>query len=144
MTSSLDYRLPKRLAGPSPALLRAMSLASGRMDYDSSHSTSKETGLSSGRYSNCYYHHGRYCCSKICTIVVLLLFTTLAGVAMGSLSLWLDNWAGISTNPYATLDLKYPRLGSKHLDYVMFNKTIPNDDGTLYKYIDNGGKMLDL
>jgi len=64
----------------------------------------------------------------------------LAGVAMGGLSLWLDNWAGISTNPYATLDLKYPRLGSKHLDYVMFNKTIPNDDGTLYKYIDNGGE----
>jgi len=55
------------------------------MDYDSSHSTStpspvglKETGLSSGRYSNCYYHHGRYCCSKICTIVVLLLFTTVS------------------------------------------------------------------
>lgn len=55
---------------------------------------------------------------------------------MASLSLWLDNWAGISTNPYATLDLPYPRLGTNHLDYVMFNKTIPNDAGTLYKYID--------
>ena len=57
---------------------------------------------------------------------------------MAGLGLWLDNWAGVSTNPYATLDLPYPRLKSKYLTYVMFNKTIPNDNGTLYKYIDEG------
>lgn len=58
---------------------------------------------------------------------------------MAGLSLWFDNWAGISTNPYATLDLPYPSLGPEYLDYVKFNKTIPNDVNTLYKYIDNGG-----
>lgn len=57
---------------------------------------------------------------------------------MAALALWLDNWAGISTNPYAILDKPYPRLGSKYADYVMFNKTIPNDVGTLYKYVNTG------
>lgn len=57
---------------------------------------------------------------------------------MAGLALWLDNWAGISTNSYATLDTPYPHLGAKYLDYVMFNKTIANDAGTLYKYVDAG------
>lgn len=60
----------------------------------------------------------------------------LASLAISGLTLYFDNWAGISTNPDATLDLRYPRLGPKYLDYVVFNETIPNDSGTLYQYID--------
>lgn len=48
----------------------------------------------------------------------------------------MDNWAGISTNSEKMLDLPYPRLGPKYLDYIVYNKTIPGDSGTLYKYID--------
>lgn len=66
----------------------------------------------------------------------VLSMLQVAPFAITCLALYLDNWAGISTNPDATLNLAYPRLGPKYLDYVMFNKTIPNDDGTLYQYID--------
>ena len=75
----------------------------------------------------------------LCSHCLSFLFQC-AGLTLACLSIILDNWAGISTDPYATLDLHYPRLGSNHLDYVMFNKTIPNDNGTLYKFIDETDK----
>ncbi|XP_067942332.1 uncharacterized protein [Watersipora subatra] len=118
-----------------------MSLSSCRMDFDSTSSPSPlqhKSVHTESNYATCQYHRGRYCRSKICTIDMLLICTTLAGIILLSLALWFDNWAGVSTNPYSTLKMDYPRLGSKHLDYVMFNKTIPNDKGTLYKYIDDG------
>lgn len=58
----------------------AMSLASTHLDYNSTSTPSPVTAkdLTSRRYGNCYYRQGKYCCSKVCTIVVLLLFTTVS------------------------------------------------------------------
>ena len=65
-----------------------MSVVSSYRDY---HSDSASTpspvqlhkDLHSSEYDNCQYRNGKYCCSKICTIVVLLIFTTVSLLITG-------------------------------------------------------------
>lgn len=59
-----------------------MSLVSERLDYESSSTPSpdmlsKKLGADAV-YRRCQYRGGNYCCGKICTLVVLIIFTTVS------------------------------------------------------------------